>query len=109
MARKTSYLSGILILLYGALGFIQSPVLGLFDSTPTLAVWRIVTGLVLLWGAALGSPSQNVWVLKVFGIIYTIAFVLGLMSSAGSVTSPDNMWHFVLAILLLWGGFFASP
>lgn len=112
MARTLSYVFGAILVVVGLWGFVQNPILGIFDANSAHSVVHLVTGLVLL-AVALWAPASSALGLKVFGIIYAIVAILGFVMSGmilGVIdnTLMDNLLHVVLALVFLWGGFMAG-
>ncbi len=109
-AKECAIVGGIILILFGLLGFFNSPVIGVFATNTLHNLYYIVGGIVLLAGAY--SPLGSSMALKIVGIVYGIVAILGFF-----LTSADGMllglamntaaqWlHVVVAILILAGGF----
>lgn len=110
MAKMILYVLGVVLTAVGVLGFFNNPVLGYFDVNMVHNVIHVVTGLVFLWAAAL-SPAHVRMVAKVFGVVYALVAVLGLVMGEGlllgliEVNTADNYLHVLLALVLLYAGF----
>jgi hypothetical protein len=111
MSAKTIVLAfGVVILLVGILGFFMDPVLGIFAANTLLNLIHTVSGLLAMflgmrseWGAKLFA--------KVFGVVYALLAVLGLVLSGDkilgvlTVNLAGDILHAVLALVFLFAGF----
>jgi hypothetical protein len=109
-AKMAAIVLGIVFVVIGLLGFVNNPVLGIFQVNALHNVVHIVSGLVLLAGAYTSFGSSMA--LKVIGIVYAIVAVLGffLVSADGmllglAMNEADKWLHVVLAIVILAAGF----
>jgi hypothetical protein len=110
-AKECAIVGGIILVLFGLLGFFNSPVIGLFATNLWHNLYYIVGGVVLLAGAYTGLGSSMA--LKIVGIVYAIVAILGffLVSADGmllglfAMNTADQWLHVVVAILVLAGGF----
>jgi hypothetical protein len=104
---------GWVILLVGILGFIPGVVtpegylLGIFEVNAIHNIVHILTGLLALFSASSLSASKSFF--KIFGIVYLLVTILGLVS--GSVlglfpaNGADNVLHIVITLYALYYGF----
>jgi hypothetical protein len=114
MAKKFAVIFGIVFVIVGILGFIPNPIVGADGIFVTDAIHNIVhllIGVVLLVAAKSASASA-MW-LKVFGVVYLVLFVDGLIQPnalLGFVTAntADTWLHLVLGVVLLLVGFMAG-
>lgn len=112
MAKKLAVIFGIIFVIVGILGYIPNPVIGAegtFVTDNVHNIVHIVIGIILLIAASRGENASALS-LKVFGVIYLILFVNGLISPEellGFVASnqADTWLHLVLGVVLLIGGF----
>ncbi len=84
MAKTLSFISGVILVLLGLLGFISNPLVGanaLFVADGAHNLIRIILGVILLAVALWASESSVLW-LKLIGVI---TFLLGLI---GILTVP---------------------
>ena len=110
-AKECAIVGGIVLVLFGLLGFFNNPVIGLFATNLMHNLYYIVGGIVLLAGAysSLGSSMA----LKIVGIVYAIVAILGffLVNADGmllglfAMNTADQWLHVVVAILILAAGF----
>jgi hypothetical protein len=119
-ARTAAILFGIVFIIFGIVGYISNPVVGasddtLFHSDSLHNIVHIASGvLFLLFGIA--APQNASGFLKVFGIIYFVIGVIGLINigSAGMtkvlgflhVNQADNYLHIGLGLIILLAGIF---
>ena len=120
MKTKTaSLIIGIIFLAVGLLGFMSNPVIGmadgaLFHADTTHSIVHIVSGLLFVL-VALAMPASAPLVLKIFGAVYFLLGVLGMINigSEGTtellcflnVNGPDNYLHLGLGLLIFLAGF----
>jgi hypothetical protein len=115
MAKKLAIVFGIVFVLIGLLGFINNPIVGpqgFFVTDAIHNVVHLIIGIVLLVASRSGNRTSALW-LKVFGIVYLVLFIDGLIekdSLLGFITQNTNdTWlHLVLGIVLLAAGFLAK-
>lgn len=117
MAKKLAIIFGIVFVLVGLLGFVSNPIVGMNAEAYFLtdAVHNIVHLLigVLLLVAGAKSESAAASSMKIFGIVYLVLFLNGLVDEntlLGFVTqnAHDTWLHLVLGIVLLIAGFTAK-
>ncbi|MBX4196644.1 DUF4383 domain-containing protein [Candidatus Pacearchaeota archaeon] len=110
-AQKTwAWIIGIVLVLTGLLGFVNDPVLGIFNVNGLHNTVHILTGLVFIWGAWGGFARP---VNKSVGVIYILLALLGffvpltfLDLSAGA--DPDNFLHLGVGIISALVGWMAD-
>ena len=109
-AKMAAIVLGVIFVVVGLLGFVQNPVVGLFQVNAVHNIVHLVSGLVLLAGAysSLGSGLA----LKIIGVVYAIVAVVGffMVSSDGmmlgmAMNEADKWLHVVLAVVILIAGF----
>jgi hypothetical protein len=107
MAKTAAYVFGAILTVVGLWGFVQNPVLGIFDANTAHSVVHLVSGLLLL-GAAMWWDSA--WMLIVLGVVYAIVAVWGLLVPGNILglidnSTADNWLHVALAVVFLIVGF----
>lgn len=119
MAKKLAILFGVIFVLVGILGFIPNPLVGgmsLFETNALHNIVHLVIGIVLLIVAMAAADKSALW-LKIFGVIYLLIAVLGLVTvgSGGLLlglvltNAADHWLHVVLGVVLLIAGFASKP
>ncbi len=118
MAKKWAVLFGIVFVIVGLLGFIPNPIVGatgFFQTDMLHNIVHLLVGIVLLFAAKSDSASR-LW-LKIWGIVYLVLFLDGLVQIhmngdklLGIVTAnPADTWlHLVLGIVLVIVGYAGS-
>jgi hypothetical protein len=116
--KTASLIIGIIFLIVGLLGFIPNPIVGnpeiaIFHTDTLHNLVHIISG-VLFVGIALAAPASAATVLKVFGIVYFLLGVLGLViiGTEGMgrlfgflhVNGADNFLHIALGIVIFLAG-----
>ena len=115
-AKTAAMVLGIVFVLVGILGFIPNPLVsptGIFAVNTAHNLVHLVSGLALLAGAYgwIGTGWSASLSLKVFGAIYAVVAVLGLIMGAGMlggiilINHADHWLHVALAIVILAAGF----
>lgn len=115
MARTFAIIFGVVFLLVGLMGFIDTPLVGmegLFETDTLHDLVHLLIGIVLLL-VAFTAPAQSPKWLKIFGFVYLALAVLGflLISSGGellglvTMNHADHWLHVVLAVALLGIGY----
>lgn len=106
MAKSIMKIFGAVLVLVGIVGFFV-PFTGLLDLTLAHNLVHLASGIIFL--AVSGSDKNSVLTAKIFGIVYLLVAVLGLITTdvLGLITldAADTAIHFVLTIGLLLAGF----
>ena len=100
---------GVVFLAIGVLGFVNDPILSIFEVNGLHNVVHLVSGALALWAVSMGAGATKTFS-KVFGVVYGLVAVLGfalpsLMTSLLDVNMADNILHIVLAVIFLYLGF----
>ncbi len=112
MLKNVLYVLGVVFILIGLLGFFNNPILGIFAVDTVHNVVHLLSGILALVFA--GKPSQAKMFAIVFGIVYGLVAILGLLMGEGkvlgliTVNAADNYLHILLAVVLLVVGFMKS-
>ena len=116
--KTASLVIGILFLLIGILGFIPNPIVGpdhwaLFHADTVHSIVHLVSGALFLF-LALAMPSAAPTFHKIFGVIYFLIGVLGIMNVGAEgmstvlgflhVNEADNYLHIVLGLVIFLAG-----
>lgn len=120
MLRLTAIVFGAILLLIGIMGFIPvftEPVagsdhkllLGIFEVNAVHNIIHLLTGAVGLLAAISTMFARRYF--QVFGIVYGLVFVVGLIQGHTvlglfSVNSADHVLHAIITGLALYMGFF---
>lgn len=115
MAKKLAVIFGIVFVIVGILGFIPNPIVGAEAYFVTDAIHNVVhllVGVILLIAAGKGASASSM-ALKIFGVVYLILFIDGLVQPEmllGFVkqNSADTYLHLVLGVVLLVAGFLGN-
>lgn len=106
MAKTIMYIAGVVFIVLGLLGFVNDPVLGIFDVDALHNIIHLVSGILALVFASQGESQARMFAL-VLGIVYALVTILGFLTGDGkilglvSVNGADNYLHLVLAIVFL--------
>ena len=119
MSAKTSALIiGIIFIAVGLLGFIDNPIVGtsenaIFHADTMHNMVHIGSGILFVL-FAMAAPASTVTFMVVFGIVYLLIGVLGLISFGTQgmgkvlgilhVNGADNLLHVGLGVLILIAG-----
>ena len=120
MKTKTaSLILGIIFLVAGLLGFVPNPIIGMadgaiFHADTVHSIIHIASGLLFIFIAVVATSSAPL-VLKIFGAVYFLLGVLGMINigSEGMTTllgflhvnGADNYFHIVMGLIVLLAGF----
>ena len=114
MSSKTAALIfGVVFIAVGLLGFIDNPIIGtaegaIFHADTTHNYVHIASGVLFLLVAMMSRASAGFMML--FGIIYMLIGVLGMVSGDGSVlgflhvNAADNYLHIALGVVIFLAG-----
>ena len=109
MAKKSAITFGIIFLIAGIWGFVQSPILGIFAADTVSSIIHIIVGLILL---IVASKPAAVGTLKTIGIIYVLFAIIGFVQSTSvlgifTTNAAANWLYLVLGIVIAalgWSG-----
>jgi hypothetical protein len=113
MAKTYAQVVGVVLIVIGLLGFIASDLMaGLLGAAPSLVhnVIHMATGLFGAYFGFLAASAARSFA-QVFGVIYTVIALLGLVAPAVligigiEVTAMYNVIHLVVGLWGLWAGF----
>lgn len=110
MVKKATMVLGVVFVLIGLLGFVNNPVLGLFAVDTWHNLIHLLSGVLALFFASKGEMQAKGFC-KVFGIVYGLVAVLGLLWPNDqllgflTVNTADDILHVILAVVFLWLGF----
>jgi len=105
MTKTLLYVLGVVFVVVGLLGFVNHPVLGLFEVNTLHNLIHLVSGILLLIFAGMGEASGRKLAL-ILGIVYALVTILGFLLGGNifnliMVNMADNLLHLVLAVVLL--------
>ena len=113
MAQTLAYVFGAILVAVGVLGFVpgvtnDGMLLGIFMVDGLHNLIHLVTGLAAL-AAAWGMYSNKLF-FQVFGVVYAVVAVLGLVMGGNILglimtNMADHLLHLVLAVVFLYVGF----
>lgn len=116
--KTASLIIGITFIAVGLLGFIPNPIVGathnaIFHADAVHNMVHIMSGVLFLI-FAFAAPSRTGMFLKVFGIVYLLLGIIGLLTIGSEgmtdllgflpVNGADNYLHIGLGILIFLAG-----
>ncbi len=109
LVKSLTWILGIVLLLVGILGFVNSPVLGIFQVDTVHNAVHILSGLIALIAVSSGESYARLYLI-VFGVIYGLVTILGFVNNGNilglfTVNQADNYLHAAIAIVCLGVGF----
>lgn len=114
MIQKLAWVFGAVFLAIGVLGFVpgittDGHLLGIFEVDTVHNIIHLLSGLFFVWGA-LASEKVAHKIFKVFGAVYALVAVIGLVQGDTvlgliSTNMADHVLHIVLAVAILYIGF----
>ena len=110
MAKKFVMALGVIFVVIGLLGFVNDPVLGLFEVDVVHNLVHLVSGILAFLFAAKGEMMAKKFA-RIFGVVYGLVAVLGLVLPGETllglleVNFADDLLHVAIAALFLYVGF----
>ena len=116
--KTAAIIFGIAFIAVGLLGFVSNPIIGeadnaIFHADSLHNTVHIVSGVLFLI-VAFGMPAYAATFLKIFGIIYFLLGVIGLINIGTEgmgkllgflhVNGPDNFLHIGLGLVIFLAG-----
>ncbi len=117
--KSAALLWGLVFIAVGILGFVDNPIVGtsegaIFHADTLHNSIHLASGALFLL-FAIAAPGSVAGFLKIFGIIYLLIGVLGMITAGGEgggkilgilhVNSNDNYLHIGLGVLIFLSGY----
>ena len=116
--KTASLVIGVLFIAVGLLGFTSNPVIGesdaIFHADRLHNMVHIISGILFIL-IALAAPGSAALFLKIFGVVYFLLGVAGMLSIGSSgmtkllgflhVNGADNYLHIGLGVMIFLAGF----
>jgi hypothetical protein len=106
MTKTIMYVAGAVFVVLGLLGFVQDPVLGIFDVNALHNIVHLASGILAFVFASQGEKQARSYAL-ILGVVYALVTILGFMTGEGDIlglvatNGADNILHLVLAIAFI--------
>ena len=106
MAKTIMYVAGVVFIVLGLLGFVNDPVLGIFDVNGMHNIVHLASGILAFIFASQGESQARTYAL-ILGIVYALVTILGFMTGTGNIlglvatNGADSILHLVLAVVFL--------
>lgn len=124
MNTKTAgLLIGVIFVVVGILGFIPNPIVGeshsaIFHADVVHNSVHLISGVLFII-VALAAPERSAIFLKIFGIVYLLLGVLGMITIGDQgmtkllgfipVNGADNYLHIALGVVIFIAGLLPQP
>jgi len=105
MIKNVLYVLGAVFIIVGLLGFINHPVLGIFEVNTLHNLIHLASGILALIFAGMGESQAKTFAV-VLGVIYALVTILGFLLGGNILglihtNMADNLLHLVLAVVFL--------
>jgi hypothetical protein len=105
MTKTVLYVLGAVFIIVGLLGFINDPVLGLFEVNTLHNLIHLASGVLALIFAGMAESQAKTFAV-VLGVVYALVTILGFLLGGNilglmHVNMADNILHLVLTVVLL--------
>lgn len=109
MIKMLTWILGIVLLAIGLLGFVNDPVLGLFEVDTIHNIIHILSGVIAIIAVMSGESYARLFLI-VFGVVYGLVAVLGFAMNGDilgifSTNRADDYLHTAIALACLAVGF----
>ncbi len=109
LVKPITWILGIVLLLVGILGFVNNPILGLFQVDAIHNSIHILSGILALIAVSSGKSYARLYLI-IFGIVYGLVTILGFAMNGSilgifTVNQADNYLHAAIAVVCLAVGF----
>jgi hypothetical protein len=111
MNKKTIVLAfGVVLTLIGVLGFVNDPVMGIFEVDSIHNIVHLASGILAIFLAMKGEDGAETFA-KAFAVVYGLVTVLGFMMPEGrllglmEINMADNFLHLFLTAVFGYVGF----
>lgn len=104
--RLVAQVLGAVLVLVGLLGFVNDPVLGVFDTNMAHNLVHLLSGAVLLGAAYYKNGSMARQANITLGVVYLLVTIVGYFNVADintmlAINGADHLLHLVLGVVLL--------
>jgi hypothetical protein len=105
MTKNIMYVLGAVLIIVGLLGFVNDPVLGIFEVDVLHNLVHLASGILALVFAGMGESQAKTYAV-VLGVVYALVTILGFLSGTTvlglmDVNGADNVLHLILAVVFL--------
>ena len=106
MARTLMRVAGVVFIILGVLGFINDPILGIFEVDMVHNLVHLASGILALVFASQGEDQARRFSL-ILGVVYGLVAVLGFLMGGDmllglmEINGADNFLHLLLAIVFI--------
>lgn len=106
MIKNALYVIGTVFIALGLLGFVNNPILGLFEVDIVHNIVHLLTGVLALIFASTNASQARGFLLALAGV-YGLVTILGFLQGEGEllgimhVNTADNFLHLLLTITFL--------
>lgn len=103
-------LLGVVFVVIGLLGFVNDPVLGVFEVDGMHNTIHILSGVLALAAVGMGAGMMRLYA-RVFGVVYGLVGVVGFVMPGEMILGlfeanlADDLLHVALAAVFLYVGF----
>lgn len=109
MVKSVTWLLGLVLVAMGAIGFVNDPVLGLFEVDTVHNLVHLLSGVVAILAAASGESYARLFLI-IFGIVYGAVAIIGFTMGSNilglfTANQADNYLHAAIALVCLATGF----
>lgn len=109
LVKTVTLVLGIVLIAIGAIGFVNNPVLGLFEVDTIHNLVHLLSGIIAVIAYASGESYSRLFLI-IFGIVYGAVAVLGFIDGSSilglfTINSNDNYLHTAIALVCLAVGF----
>jgi hypothetical protein len=108
MTKNVLYVLGAVFVIIGLLGFVNHPVLGIFEVNTLHNLIHLASGILALIFAGMAESQAKTFAV-VLGVVYALVTLLGFLLGGNvlgliHVNMADNLLHLVLTVVLLATG-----
>jgi len=105
MTKNILYLLGAVLVIVGLLGFVNHPVLGIFEVNTLHNLIHLASGILAIVFAGMGTAQGKKFAL-VLGVVYALVTILGFLLGGNifnliMTNMADNLLHLALAVVFL--------
>jgi len=109
LVKTVTWILGIVLLVVGIIGFVNAPVLGIFQVDTVHNIIHILSGIIAIIAVSSSESAARMYLI-VFGIVYALVTIVGFVNGGNilgifMVNQADNYLHAAIAIVSLGVGF----
>lgn len=109
LIKSVTWILGIVLLIIGIIGFVNAPVLGIFEVNTIHNIVHILSGVIAIIAVSSSESAARLYLI-IFGIVYGLVTIVGFVNGGDifglfTANQADNYLHAAITLVCLGVGF----